>query len=51
MTGVGLKEFSQDIEHIDLDKLIGQFMAFEKNAETLKPQTRVKNGSLSQDIR
>jgi len=38
MTGVGLKEFSQDIEHIDLDKLISQFVALEKNAGTLKPQ-------------
>jgi len=38
MTGVGLKEFSQDIEHIDLDKLIRQFVALEKNAGTLKPQ-------------
>ena len=38
MTGVGLKEFSQDIEHINLDKLIQQFMALEKNAGTLKPQ-------------
>ena len=38
MTGVGLKGFSQDIEHIDVDELIRQFMALEKNAGTLKPQ-------------
>jgi polysaccharide pyruvyl transferase WcaK-like protein len=37
MTGVGLKEFCQDIEHIELDGLIRQFMALEKNAGTLKP--------------
>ncbi|SRR6266567_5526741 len=38
VTGVGLKEFSQDIEHIDVDKLILQFMELEKNAGTLKSQ-------------
>src|SRR6266851_2475477 len=36
VTGVGLKEFSQHIEHIDLDELARQFMELEKNAEALK---------------
>ncbi len=37
VAGVGLTEFSQDIEHIDVDKLISQFMELERNAATLKP--------------
>jgi polysaccharide pyruvyl transferase WcaK-like protein len=42
VTGVGLKEFSQDIEHIDVDKLVRQFMELERNAGTLKPQVERK---------
>ena len=51
MSGMGLTEFSQDIEHIDIDKLIGQFTTLEENAENLKRSNRAKDRSLSQGIR
>lgn len=42
MSAVGLSEFCQDIEHIDTNKLIGQFMALEQNAENLKSHIKQK---------
>ncbi len=42
VTGVGLKEFSQDIEHIDVGELARQFMELEKNAAALKSQLKLK---------
>ena len=38
MSAVGLSEFCQDIEHIDTNKLIAQFIALQQNAENLKSQ-------------
>jgi polysaccharide pyruvyl transferase WcaK-like protein len=38
MREVGLSEFCQDIEHIDTNKLIAQFIALQQNAENLKSQ-------------
>jgi polysaccharide pyruvyl transferase WcaK-like protein len=38
MSAVGLTEFCQDIENIDLGKLTAQFAALEKNAERLNLQ-------------
>jgi polysaccharide pyruvyl transferase WcaK-like protein len=37
MAGFGLREYCQDIEHLDLDRLIGQLTALERNAAVLKP--------------
>jgi polysaccharide pyruvyl transferase WcaK-like protein len=37
MAGFGLQEYCQDIEHLDLDRLIGQLTALERNAAVLKP--------------
>jgi polysaccharide pyruvyl transferase WcaK-like protein len=42
MSGVGLSEFCQDIEHIDTQKLIDQFLALEQNAESLRSQIKQK---------
>ncbi len=42
MSGLGLWEFCQNIEHIDTNKLIGQFMALEQNAENLKSHIKQK---------
>ncbi len=42
MSGVGLSEFCQDIEHIDTNKLIAQFIALQQNAENLKSQIEQK---------
>ena len=42
MNGVGLSEFCQDIGNVDSDKLIGQFMALEQNADNLKSQIKQK---------
>jgi polysaccharide pyruvyl transferase WcaK-like protein len=38
MTGFGLLEFCQDIERVDIDKLIGQVTALETSAKRLRPQ-------------
>jgi len=38
MTMAGLQAFCQDIERIDVDKLIDQFTSLVENAENLKPQ-------------
>ena len=37
MSGMGLSEYCQDINHIEAGKLIEQFQSLERNAETLKP--------------
>ena len=42
MSGVGLSEFCQDIEHIDTNKLVAQFIALQQNAENLKSQIEQK---------
>jgi polysaccharide pyruvyl transferase WcaK-like protein len=42
MSGVGLSEFCQDIEHIDTNKLIAQFISLQQNAENLKSQIEQK---------
>jgi polysaccharide pyruvyl transferase WcaK-like protein len=42
MSSVGLSEFCQDIERIDTQKLIDQFLALEQNAENLKSQIKQK---------
>jgi polysaccharide pyruvyl transferase WcaK-like protein len=42
MSGMGLSEFCQDIEHIDTKKLIGQFLALEQDAENLRSQIKQK---------
>ena len=36
MASAGLAEFSQDIEHIDVDKMMWQFEAMEENADRTK---------------
>lgn len=36
MAGFGLATYCQDIEHLDVDRLIGQLTALEKDAATLK---------------
>ena len=38
MNGVGLGEFSQDIEHIDVEELIGKVVRLQKNAPGIKLQ-------------
>jgi polysaccharide pyruvyl transferase WcaK-like protein len=38
MASAGLAEFSQDIENIDVDKMIRQFQAMEENADSTKLQ-------------
>jgi hypothetical protein len=40
-----LSEFCQDIEHIDTNKLIAQFIALQQNAENLKSQIERKRGA------
>ena len=42
MSAVGLSEFCQDIEHIDINTLIAQFIALQRNAENLKSQIEQK---------
>jgi len=39
---MGLKEYCQDIRHLNADKLIEQFCQMEKNADTLKQMIREK---------
>jgi len=38
MNGVGLGEFRQDIEHIDVDELIGKIVELQENAQGIKLQ-------------
>lgn len=38
ISGVGLQEFSQDIEHINVDKMVEQFRKLEESGATLKPR-------------
>ena len=42
MTGVGLAKYCQHIDHLDVDKLIQQFIEIQKNAHTLKPYIKEK---------
>jgi polysaccharide pyruvyl transferase WcaK-like protein len=42
MAGLGLADFCQDIENIDLDKLVEQFTTLEQCAGILKPQIAQK---------
>jgi len=42
MNAVGMTAFCQDIEHVDIDKLIGQFFKLEQDAEILRPQIERK---------
>jgi polysaccharide pyruvyl transferase WcaK-like protein len=39
---LGLTEYSQHLDHLDVDRLIEQFMQLEKNAEKLLPSIRKK---------
>jgi polysaccharide pyruvyl transferase WcaK-like protein len=39
MEGVGLSEFYQDIDHIDVDELIGKVVRLQENAPTISVQT------------
>jgi hypothetical protein len=36
MAGAGLADFCQDVEHLDIAKLVAQLTRFEENAENLK---------------
>jgi polysaccharide pyruvyl transferase WcaK-like protein len=42
MSALGLSAFCQDIEHVDVGKLIAQFTALEENTESLKLQIERK---------
>jgi polysaccharide pyruvyl transferase WcaK-like protein len=42
MADVGLAEYCQHIDHLDVDRLIEQFTRLERNAECLKPQIQHK---------
>jgi polysaccharide pyruvyl transferase WcaK-like protein len=42
MTAMGLKEFCQDIAHVDVERLIGQFTTAEESADSLKRQIERK---------
>ena len=42
MADVGLAEYCQDIDYLDVDKLVRQVMELEKNAENIKPQLEQK---------
>jgi len=42
MSGAGLTEFCQDIEHIDIDHLLAQLTRLQENAEYLRPQIAEK---------
>jgi polysaccharide pyruvyl transferase WcaK-like protein len=42
MAGVGLAEYCQHIDHLDLDKLVEQFIELEKNVKNLRPCIKQK---------
>ncbi len=42
MAGVGLAEYCQNIEELDVNRLIGQLIELEANSERLKPHIRKK---------
>ena len=42
MAEVGLSEYCQDIDHLDIDRLIGQLCKLDRNAEIFAPQIRQK---------
>ena len=42
MSEMGLSEYCQDINHLDVDRLIEQFCELDKNAENLKPHIKQK---------
>lgn len=42
LAGVGLQQFRQDIEHIDLEQLVLRFLELEENIEPLKLQIETK---------
>jgi len=42
MAEVGLSEYCQDIDHLDIDRLIGQFCKLDKDAQSFAPQIRQK---------
>jgi polysaccharide pyruvyl transferase WcaK-like protein len=44
MTDLGLKKFCQNMDELDIDKLIEQFMELENNAEKLMPNIQQKVG-------
>jgi hypothetical protein len=46
MDGVGLGDFCQDIEHIDVDDLIGKVISIEENAPAIKSRITPKDGKL-----
>jgi len=50
MAGAGMAEFCQDIEHIDVDKLIAQVATLERNATNLKPQLEQKTETFRRDL-
>jgi polysaccharide pyruvyl transferase WcaK-like protein len=42
MSGLGLEEYCHHIDHLDVDRLIEQFIKLEENAENLKPCIKKK---------
>ena len=42
MAEVGLSEYCQDIDHLDIDRLIGQLCKLDRNAQIFAPQIREK---------
>lgn len=42
MAEVGLAGYCQDIDHLDIEKLIKQFMDLQKNSKNLKPYIKLK---------
>jgi polysaccharide pyruvyl transferase WcaK-like protein len=50
MAGVGLAEYCQDIEYIDIDKVLEQVTLLRDNARTLKPTLERKTEAYRQDL-
>jgi polysaccharide pyruvyl transferase WcaK-like protein len=42
MAGVGLAEYCQPLDHLDVDRLIQQFVKIEKNANNIRPYVKQK---------
>lgn len=50
LAGMGLQQFRQDIEHIDLQQLVLQFIELEKNIEPLKLQIEAETKAYRQAL-
>lgn len=50
MAGVGLSEYCQDIEHIDIDKLLDQVTILRDSARTIKPKLERKAEAYRKDL-